>query len=144
MDLTLNGNPASIGVRARSEAGPKRGEPIPQPDRSGRVGSRTGRYQGRELALGDKPYVNDLKAEGMLHGAIRFSDHPRATLVRIDASKAARHPGVVAVVTAKDVPGERRQGLITKDWRPFVAEGGVTSCGGGVPAPGGPESPSAA
>src|SRR5438093_5885468 len=117
---------------ARFAAAAKRGDPIPQPEQSGRVGSRTGRYQGRELALGDKPYVNDLKAEGMLHGAIRFSDHPRAAVVWIDTLNAERHPGVVAVVTAKDVPGERRQGLITRDWRLFVAEGEATSCVGDV------------
>jgi xanthine dehydrogenase molybdenum-binding subunit len=113
-------------------AGAKRGEPVPEPDWSGKVGSRTGRYQGRELALGDKPYVNDLKAEGMLHGAIRFSDHPRARLLRIDTSKAVAHPGVVAVATAEDVPGERTQGLITRDWRQLVAEGEVTSYVGDV------------
>jgi len=113
-------------------AGAKRGEPVPEPDWSGKVGSRTGRYQGRELALGDKPYVNDLKAEGMLHGATRFSDHPRARVLRIDTSKAVAHPGVVAVATAGDVPGERTQGLITKDWRQLVAEGEVTRYVGDV------------
>jgi selenium-dependent xanthine dehydrogenase len=116
----------------RYAAGARRGEPIPEPDRSGRVGSRTGRYQGRELALGDKPYINDMKVEGMLHGAIRFSDHPRAKVTRIDTSKAEAHPGVVAVVTWRDVPGERTQGLITRDWRQFVAEGEVTSYVGDV------------
>ena len=113
-------------------AGAKRGEPIPQPDVSGRVGSRTARYQGRELALGDKPYINDMKVPGMLHGAIRFSDHPRAKVIRIDTSKTVSHPGVVAVATWKDVPGERTQGLITKDWRQFVAEGETTSYVGDV------------
>ena len=113
-------------------AGAKRGEPVPQPDWSGKVGSRTGRYQGRELALGDKPYVNDLKAEEMLHGAIRFSDHPRARVIRIDTTRAAALPGVVAVATARDVPGERTQGLITRDWRQLVAEGEVTSYVGDV------------
>jgi selenium-dependent xanthine dehydrogenase len=116
----------------RFAAGARRGEPVPQPDWSGKVGTRTGRYQGRELALGDKPYVNDLTAEGMLHGAIRFSDHPRAHVLRIDTSGAERHPGVVAVATAKDVPGERTQGLITRDWRQLVAQGEVTSYVGDV------------
>jgi selenium-dependent xanthine dehydrogenase len=116
----------------RLAAGAKRGERTPEVDRSGRVGSRTARYQGRELALGDKPYVNDLKAEGMLHAAIRFSEHPRAKVLRIDATGAQSHPGVLAVATWKDVPGERRQGLITKDWRLFVAEGEVTSYVGDV------------
>ena len=110
----------------------KRGEPLPQPDLSGRVGSRTARYQGRELALGDKPYINDMKPPAMLHGAIRFSDHPRAKVLKIDTTKAESHPGVVAVVTWEDVPGERTQGLITRDWRQFVAEGEITSYVGDV------------
>ncbi|MGH2571891.1 MAG: selenium-dependent xanthine dehydrogenase [Actinomycetota bacterium] len=116
----------------RLAAGARRGEPLPEVDRSGRVGSRTGRYQGRELALGDKPYVNDMTSPGMLHGAIRFSDHPRARVVRIDTSKAQAYPGVASVATWKDVPGERHQGLITKDWRTFVAEGEVTSFVGDI------------
>ncbi len=113
-------------------AAARRGEPIPEPDWSGKVGSRTGRYQGRELALGDKPYVNDLTAEGMLHAAIRFSDHPRAKVLRIDVSRAQAHPGVIEVATAADVPGERTQGLITRDWRQLVADGEVTSYVGDV------------
>jgi xanthine dehydrogenase molybdenum-binding subunit len=113
-------------------AGARRGEPLPDIDRTGRVGSRTARYQGRELALGDKPYINDLRVPGMLHGAARLSDHPRAKVLRIDPARALAHPGVVAVVTAADVPGERTQGLITRDWRQFVAEGEVTSYVGDV------------
>ncbi|HEX7464483.1 MAG TPA: selenium-dependent xanthine dehydrogenase [Actinomycetota bacterium] len=116
----------------RMVARARRGEPMPEPDRSGRVGSRTPRYQGRELALGEKPYVNDMRPPGTLHGAIRFSDHPRARVLRMDPSKALAHPGVVAVLTAADVPGERVQGLITKDWRQLVAEGEITSYVGDV------------
>ena len=108
------------------------GEPMPQPDLSGRIGSRTARYQGRELALGDKPYVNDLSAPGMLHGALRFSDHPRARVVRIDVGRARAHPGVVAVLLAGDVPGQRVQGAITKDWPQIVAEGEITRYVGDV------------
>lgn len=117
-------------VRLAAAAG--RGEPLPELDTSGRIGSRTARYEGRQLALGDKPYINDLKLPSMLHGALRFSDHPRARVVRIDTSVAGAHPGVVAVLTAADVPGERTQGLITRDWRLFVAEGEVTSYVGDV------------
>ena len=57
-------------------AGVRAGGPLPAVDRSGRVGSRTARYQGRELALGDKPYVNDLSMPGMLHGAVRSPTTP--------------------------------------------------------------------
>jgi xanthine dehydrogenase molybdenum-binding subunit len=110
----------------------RQGQPLPELDTSGRVGSRTTRLRGRELALGDKPYVNDMVVPGLLHGAVRFSDHPRARVLRIDVSQARAYPGVVAVATARDVPGERTQGLITLDWRQFIAEGEVTSYVGDV------------
>jgi xanthine dehydrogenase molybdenum-binding subunit len=118
----------AVGLMARARLG----GPVPEPDRSGRVGSRTARYQGRELALGDKPYVNDLRPDGMLHGALCLSDHPRARVVHIGTARAAEHPGVVAVLTASGVPGDRTQGLITRDWPQFVAEGEVTRYVGDV------------
>lgn len=113
-------------------AGARRGSPLPEMDPGGRVGARAARYEGRELALGEKPFVGDLRAPGMLHGALRFADHPRALVERIDTSRAAGHPGVVRVVTWRDVPGRRRQGLISADWPLFVAEGETTSCIGDV------------
>ncbi|HSP74526.1 MAG TPA: molybdopterin cofactor-binding domain-containing protein, partial [Gaiellaceae bacterium] len=113
-------------------AAAKRGEPLPALDRSGRVGSRTARYLGPELALGDKPFVGDLTAPGMLHGALRFSDHPRAKVLRIDTAAALAHPGVLAVLTAADVPGERVQGSLTRDWRQLVAVGEETAYVGDV------------
>jgi len=113
-------------------AGARRGEPLPEVDRSGRVGSRTARYRGVELALGDEPFVGDMTAPGMLHGALRFSDHPRAVVRSLDTARAAAHPGVVAVLTAADVPGNRTQGPLTKDWRQLVAVGETTSYVGDV------------
>ncbi|HJW21915.1 MAG TPA: molybdopterin cofactor-binding domain-containing protein, partial [Candidatus Limnocylindrales bacterium] len=108
------------------------GKPLPTPDRSGTPGSRTARYQAAELALGDRPFVADLRVPDMLHGALRFADHPRAVVRRIDVRRAAAQPGVVVVVTAADVPGERYQGLIRADWPVFVAEGETTRCVGDV------------
>ena len=109
-----------------------RGEPLPEPDRSGRVGARSPRYRAPDLALGEAPFVGDLVAPRMLHGALRLSDHPRGRVLRVDTARAKAHPGVVAVVTADDVPGERRQGLITKDWRQLVAVGEETAYVGDV------------
>ena len=113
-------------------AGARRGGSLPEPERSGRVGARSARYEGPELALGDQQFVGDMTAPGMLHGALRFSDHPRARVLRIDTSRAAALPGVVGVVTAADVPGERTQGALTQDWRQLVAEGESTSYVGDV------------
>jgi xanthine dehydrogenase molybdenum-binding subunit len=113
-------------------AADRRGEPLPEAPLNGHVGSRSPRYLARELALGDVEFVGDMTAPGMLHGALRLSDHPRARVLGIDASRALAHPGVVAVVTAADVPGERTQGLLTRDWRQFVAVGETTAYVGDV------------
>jgi selenium-dependent xanthine dehydrogenase len=117
-----------------SVAALRRGEALPEPEAAAGagVGARAPRYEATELALGDKPFAADLVVPGMLHGALRFSDHPRARVLRVDTSRAEAFPGVVAVVTAADAPGERAQGSITKDWRQFVAPGEVTSYVGDV------------
>ncbi|HSI99483.1 MAG TPA: selenium-dependent xanthine dehydrogenase [Patescibacteria group bacterium] len=96
------------------------------------IGAPAPRYEGREQVLGERPFVADLQVPGMLHGALRFSDHPRAVVRRIDTSAAEQHPGVVRVVTWRDVPGDRFCGLITPDWPAFVAEGETTRYVGDV------------
>jgi xanthine dehydrogenase molybdenum-binding subunit len=108
------------------------GVPIPDAEHAATPGSRTARYQAAELALGEKPFVADLRVPGMLHGALRFADHPHAIVRRIDSRRAAAHPGVVGIVTAADVPGQRSQGLIVADWPVFVAAGETTRCAGDV------------
>ena len=113
-------------------AAARQGTALPESDRSGRVGTRAARYQGRELALGDKPYINDLTMPGMLHGALRFSEHPRARIVSVDTSRAAAYPGVAAVLTAADVPGDRLQGELTRDWIQIYAAGETTRYVGDV------------
>ena len=113
-------------------AAARRGEPLPTPDRSGRVGTALPRYRGRELALGEFAFVDDLRVEGMLFAAPRLSDHPRALVRSIDPTPALALPGVERVITADDVPGDRYVGLITRDWPILVACGEETRCIGDV------------
>ncbi len=101
----------------------KRGEAIPAPGTDGRVGRSLARVGAGLNALGDKPYVDDMVVPGMLHGALALSPHPRARVTRIDTAKARALPGVRAVLTAADVPGERWVGLLYNDWPGFVAVG---------------------
>jgi xanthine dehydrogenase molybdenum-binding subunit len=90
---------------------------------NGGVGRSLKRYQGGELALGERPFVADIDAPGMLFGVLALSAHARARIVKIDVAKALALPGVAAIATAKDVPGERWVGQIYADWPCFVAEG---------------------
>ncbi len=104
----------------------REGRPVAPADGVGRVGSRLGKYTGRESVLGERVFVADMKEPGMLYGALRFSDHPRAKVLRIDISEALQVPGVVRILTAQDVPGKRIVGMIFKDWPVLVAEGEIT------------------
>ncbi len=111
----------------------RRGEPLPPPPSGdGRLGTSLGRYGGADLVLGGRRFVADLKRRGMLFGALRFSDHPRARILRIDTSPAEKLAGVIRVVTAADVPGDRMVGLIEQDWPIFVMEGEETRYVGDV------------
>jgi xanthine dehydrogenase molybdenum-binding subunit len=101
-------------------------EEIPEPTSPGRVGDRHPKYDSFATVLGQRPYVDDLHVEGMLYGALRFSDHPRARVLRIDTSQAEQVAGVVRILGAADVPGQRSVGLIQQDWPLFVAEGEET------------------
>ena len=103
---------------------------VPEP--LGGIGSRGARYQAAELTLGDRPFIDDLRVPGMLHAALRLTDHARADIVQIDIDAASTAPGVVAVFTAADIPGELRHGLIHKDWPVMIPEGGRTSFAGDV------------
>lgn len=96
------------------------------------VGSSAPRVDGLATTLGDRPYVDDLRAPGMLQGAVRLADHPRARVIRVDTTAAAALPGVVKVLTAADLVGARKIGLIEKDWPVLVGEGDLTHCVGDV------------
>jgi xanthine dehydrogenase molybdenum-binding subunit len=106
--------------------------PAPAAERSGRIGTRLPKVGIRESVLGEREYVADLRVEGMLHGALRLSDHPRARVLRVDASAALAMAGVERVFLASDVPGQRCVGLIVPDWPLLVAEGEDTRYVGDV------------
>jgi xanthine dehydrogenase molybdenum-binding subunit len=110
----------------------KRGEPLPEPCADGRVGGSLARVDAGRMALGERPYVADLSRPGMLHGAVVLSVHARARVRRIDTGRARALPGVRAVATAAEVPGERWYGLLYDDWPGFVAEGEEVRCAGDI------------
>ena len=102
---------------------------------AGGLGAPTGdvadeRYDGPDLTLGERDFTNDMVVDGMLHGALRLTDHPRARVLGIDARAARAMPGVRAVLTAEDVPGAARIGHIRSDWSIYIGIGEVTHCVG--------------
>jgi xanthine dehydrogenase molybdenum-binding subunit len=96
------------------------------------IGDRGMKYEAKELALGDRGYVDDMRVPGTLHAALHLTDHARATIRRIDPARALAAPGVVAVYTAADIPGKQYVGIIYKDWPILIGEGQRTSYAGDV------------
>lgn len=96
------------------------------------IGSAGARYQAEALALGIRGYVDDLRIPGMLHAALRLTDHARAEVIGVDTSRALKAPGVRAVLTAADIPGDLRVGILHKDWPVMIPAGGRTSYAGDV------------
>jgi len=108
-----------------------KGTPV-DPQLPGGVGTSGAKYEAAELTLGDRGYVDDIRVPGMLHAALHLTAHTRADIVRIDTSRALAAPGVVAVFTAADIPGQQYVGIIYKDWPVFIGEGQRTSYAGDV------------
>ncbi|MED5298454.1 MAG: molybdopterin cofactor-binding domain-containing protein [Actinomycetota bacterium] len=108
------------------------GTPVEPPTVKSGVGARGMKYEAHPLTLGDRPYIDDIRVPGMLHAALHLTDHTRASIKNIDVANAIAAPGVVSVLTAADIPGELRSGLIYKDWPLMIPVGGTTSFGGDV------------
>jgi CO/xanthine dehydrogenase Mo-binding subunit/aerobic-type carbon monoxide dehydrogenase small subunit (CoxS/CutS family) len=84
------------------------------------VGQPLARPDAIEKVTGQAKYTDDYDFPGMLHGATLRSAHPHARIVAIDASAALAMPGVQAVLTHEDVPGDPRHGLVENDWPVFA------------------------
>ncbi|MEX1105896.1 MAG: molybdopterin cofactor-binding domain-containing protein, partial [Ilumatobacteraceae bacterium] len=99
---------------------------------AGAVGESGAKYEAASLTLGDRGYVDDMRVPGMLHAALHLTAHTRADVMAIDTTAALAAPGVRAVFTAADVPGELLVGIIYKDWPVMIPVGGRTSYAGDV------------
>ena len=96
-----------------------------------KVGESVRRFDAPAKVRGDFVYSSDLHAEGMLWGATVRSPHPHARIVSIDTAGARALPGVHAVLTHEDVPGEKLYGLEIAD-QPVLASDRVRYWGEAV------------
>jgi len=76
-----------------------------------------------EKVNGKAIYTDDLVFDGMLYAKARRAMVPHAILKKLDVTKAKALPGVVAVLTAEDIPGEHNHGLVIYDWPAIVGVG---------------------
>jgi xanthine dehydrogenase large subunit len=98
-------------------------------DLAARAGTRVGISRPHESAhmhvAGSAPYIDDLpELAGTLHAALGLSPVAHGRIVAIDLARIQAMPGVVAVLTAKDIPGVNDCGPVIHD-DPILADGVV-------------------
>ncbi len=98
----------------------------PEETADGAVGGGLQRVDAKAKALGIAEYADDILLPGMVYGSAVRSKYPRAQVLAIHKEKALAAEGVVAVVLAEDVPGERYIGHLKQDWPALVAVGEIT------------------
>jgi xanthine dehydrogenase molybdenum-binding subunit len=105
------------------------GEPIQPPQVAGVsdghqvVGTVQVRHDAVAKVDGSAIFTDDLHFPGMLHAAVKRAGLPHAILRGLNLEKARALPGVVAILTAADIPGDPYHGLVIQDWPSLVGIG---------------------
>ena len=99
---------------------------IPEKKEDFQVGSRVHRIDVAEKVQGYGKYPDDVYVDGMCYGGAVRSQYPRARVLYIRTKEAEALPGVVCVLTAKDIPGQQNVGHIQKDQPTLIGEGEIT------------------
>jgi len=103
---------------------PIKGASVPDSESVSQViGRTTIRPDAKSKVTGSAIYTDDLKFEKMLYAAVRRAEVPHAILREVDFDAALSVSGVVAVLTAKDVPGDKNHGLVIFDWPTMIGIG---------------------
>ncbi len=91
------------------------------------IGSSPPRIDALDKITGTSAYPGDLVRPGMLYLKVVFARRPHARIRHIITDMALQHPGVVAVLTARDVP-HNAYGLISED-QPVLCDDVVRHAG---------------
>ncbi|WJR66330.1 molybdopterin-dependent oxidoreductase [Neorhizobium sp. CSC1952] len=95
------------------------------------IGQSVVKWDAYDKARGAFCYPSDLSLPGMLHVKVLRSSRPHARLAGIEVKDALSSAGVACVLTARDVPGINRFGLVTPD-QPVLCEEIVRFCGDAI------------
>lgn len=95
------------------------------------VGKSPIKKDALEKVTGKALFAADIEMEDMLYAAVKRSDVASAYIKRIDTSKAEALDGVECVLTAKDIPGGNRVGIIIKD-EPVLVDDKVRRIGDAI------------
>ena len=83
------------------------------------------RVDAIDKTMGVAKYADDIYLDNMIYGSCVRAEYPRARVKKIDIEEAKKLPGVVGILTAKDLPG-KMTGHLKKDWFALIDEGDIT------------------
>ena len=107
---TAGGGAAGAMAAAADGGAAGAGTTPPEPGRA--IGQPTPRAGAAARVTGLPIFAADLSFPDMVHGKFVLSEHPHAEVLAVDSSAALAFPGVLAVLTAADVPGRNAFGLL--------------------------------
>ena len=82
--------------------------------------SKAYRNDAYAKVTGRAKYTDDITFPRMLHGVPVYSEYVHAKINSVDTTEAESFPGVVKIITAKDVTGSNTFGQIIKDYQIFA------------------------
>lgn len=101
---------------------------------SGNLGDRWKvRRDGKQKVTGNLKYLTDLYFPNMLYASVLRSEYPHAEILSINTQEAEEIPGVISVITYKDIPGLNGFGIVIQD-QPVLCEDKVRYVGDAIAA----------
>ena len=85
------------------------------PDETLTIGKSEIRKDAWKKVTGEAQYTADIPMEKLAHGVLVRSPHHFARILRIDNDEAQNFPGVLKIVTADDIPGDKIFGPLVQD-----------------------------
>lgn len=123
-----------LAARLRDRVHDGHGSDVTAATASGTVGASVRRYGGDDRVTGQQKFLSDLRFPGAAEVRLVTLPVACATITRIDTTTAAAMPGVIAVVSAADLPQPVPRFGISHQDRPVLADGEVTYHGEPVAA----------
>lgn len=123
------GYPTIVRAIQAAATAARQGTPVAPPDfiQETPIDPLIGKLQVRPDAVGKvtgaAKFTDDLQFDDMLFARVKRAGLPHAFLRRIDVSRARALPGVAAVITAEEIPGDHWHGIVIFDWPVLVGVG---------------------
>jgi len=95
------------------------------------IGKPVPRADGTAKAAGAEKYAVDHYGENLLWAGVRRAGVAHGRIRLVETTAALKIPGVITVLTGRDVPGTNRQGIVHKD-QPVLADDKVRHRGDAV------------